>query len=47
MSAPQSDLAGVIITASVAILVAVITAVAGRLFVNDSPATEKWQHTAY
>ena len=32
MGAPQSDLAGVIIPASVAILVAVITAVAGKLY---------------
>jgi hypothetical protein len=32
MSAPQPELTGVIITASVAILVAVITAVAGKLY---------------
>jgi hypothetical protein len=32
MSSPQSDLTGIIITASVAILVAVITAVAGKLY---------------
>jgi hypothetical protein len=32
MNVPQADLTGVIITASVAILVAVITAVAGKLY---------------